>query len=100
MTIQFRDRVATIRVPFLPGSPLCPVTSLKVMIALVPGSDNDLLFATYVHDTLLPLTDSMVRKHLKRVLALLGMQNDGYAFHTFMRPGASWHITMAFLWKP
>ena len=34
-TIQFRDRVVTIRVPFLPGSSLCPVTALKAMIALV-----------------------------------------------------------------
>ena len=40
-TIQFRDRVVTIRVPFLPDSSLCPVTALKAMIALVPGSAND-----------------------------------------------------------
>ena len=56
------------------------------MIAL----DNDPLFATHTHDSVLPLTDSMVRKHLKRVLALLGLQNDGYTFHTFRRSGASW----------
>ena len=85
-TIQFRDRI----VPFLPGSSLCPVTALKAMIALVPGSDNDPLFATHTHDSVLPLTDSMVRKHLKRVLALLGLQNDGYTFHTFRRSGVSW----------
>ena len=76
--------------PFLPGSPLSPVTALKVMIALIPGSDNDLLFATYAHDALLPRTDSMVRKHLKRVLALLGLQKDGYTFHTFRRSATSW----------
>ena len=89
-TIQFRDRVVTIRVPFLPGPSLCPVTALKAMIALVPGSDNDPLFATHTHNSVLPLTDSMVRKHLKRVLALLDLQNDGYTFHTFRRSGASW----------
>ena len=59
-TIQFRDRVITIRVPFLPGS-LCPVTALKVMLALVPGSDNDPLFASHTHDSVLPLTDNMVK---------------------------------------
>ena len=84
-TIQFRDRVVTIRVPFLPGSSLCLVTALKAMIALVPGSDNDPLFATHTYDSVLPLTDSMVRKHLKRVLALHGLQND-----SFRRSGASW----------
>ena len=62
-TILFRDRVVTIRVPFLPGSSLCPVTALKAMIALVLGSDNDPLFATHTHDSVLPLTDSIVRKH-------------------------------------
>ena len=89
-TIQFRDRVVTIRIPFLPGSSLCPVTALKAMIALVPGSDNDPLFATQHNKSVLPLTDSMVRKHLKRVLLLLGLQNEGYTFHTFRRSGASW----------
>ena len=59
------------------------------MITLVPGSDNDPLFATHTYDSVLPITDSMVRKHLKRVLALLTLQNDGYTFHTFRRSGAS-----------
>ena len=72
-TIQFRDRIVTIRVPFLPGSYICPVTALRAMTALVPGSDNDPLFATHTHDSVLPLADSMVRKHLKRVLAFLGL---------------------------
>ena len=88
-TNQFKDRVATIWVSFLLGSPLCPVTALKAIISLIPGSDNDPLFATNAHDSLYPLTDSMVRKHLKRVLALLGLQNDWYTFHTFRRSGAS-----------
>ena len=60
------------------------------MIALVPGSDNGPLFAAHTPDSVLPLTDSMVRKHLKRVLALLGLQNDMHTFHTFRRSGASW----------
>ena len=89
-TIQIRDKVLTIRVPFLPGSSLCPVTALKAMIALVAGSDNNPHFATHTYDSVLPLTDSMVRKHIKRVLALLGLQSDGYTFHTFRRSGASW----------
>ena len=88
--IQFRDRVVTIRVPFLPGSSPCPVTALKAMIARVPGSDNDTFLATHTHDSVLPLTDSMVIKHLKRVFVLLGLQNDGYIVYTFRRSGASW----------
>ena len=56
------------------------------MIALVPGSDNDPLFVNHTHDSVLPLTDCMVRRHLKRVLALLDLQNYGYTYGY----GASW----------
>ena len=68
-TIQFRDRVVTTGVPFLPGS--SPVTALTAMFALVPGSVNDPLFATHTHGSVLLLTDSMVRKHLKWCLCSL-----------------------------
>ena len=34
-TIQFRDRIAHISIPALPGSMLCPVTALENMLAYV-----------------------------------------------------------------
>ena len=70
------------------------------MIARAPVSDNDLLFANYVHDTLLLLNDSMATKHLKRVLALLSLQNEGYTFTHLAGLVPPGYITMAFLWKP
>ena len=73
-TNKFRDKVAAIQVLFLPASLLCPVTALKAMITLIPGSHP----TTYANGSLAPFTDSMVKKHLQRVLALLGLQNDGY----------------------
>ena len=44
-TIQFRDKIARIHIPMLPGLRLCLVTALKQMLALVPGSQNDPLFS-------------------------------------------------------
>ena len=37
-TIQSRDKIVCIHIPVLPGSKLCPVTALKHMLAIVPGS--------------------------------------------------------------
>ena len=73
-TIQFRDKVACVVIPKLPGSKLCPVTVLSNMLHLVPGSNNDPLFAIFKANTWSPLTDSMVRKHLKRVITIATSQ--------------------------
>ena len=43
-TIQSRNKIAPIHIPVLPGSRLCPVTALKLMLANVPGSQHDPLF--------------------------------------------------------
>ena len=89
-TIQSRDKVARVVIPKLPGSKLCPVSALSNMLHLVPGSNNDPLFAIFKANQWSPLTDSMVRKHLKRVLLLLQLQHHNFTFHTFRRSGASW----------
>ena len=89
MTNQSRDKVACVVIPKLPGSKLCPVTALSNMLHLVPGSNNDSLFAIFKANKWPPLTDSMVRKHLKRVL-LLQLQYHNFTFHIFRRSGASW----------
>ena len=89
-TIQSRDKVVPVVIPKLSGSKLCPVTALSNMLHLVSGSNNDPLFAIFKASTWSPLTDSIVRKHLKRVLRLLQLQHHNFTFHTFRRSGASW----------
>ena len=84
-TIQSRDKVACVVIPKLLCSKLCPVTALSNMLHLVPGSNNDPLFAIFKANTWSPLTDSMVRKHLKRVLLLLQLQHHNFTFPTFRR---------------
>ena len=85
-TIQSRDKVAHV-IPRLLGSRLCPVTALTNMLQLVPGSKNGPLFAIFKGTQRSPLADSIVRKHLKRVLLLLQLQDRKCTFHS---SGASW----------
>ena len=59
------------------------------MIQKIPASDNDPLFLVPKVKGLVPLTDSVARKHLKDVCRLLQMQNP-VTFHDFRRGGASW----------
>ena len=89
-TLQARDKIARIHIPVLPGSSLCPVAASKRMLAMVPGSQDDPLFSICRQGSWLPLTDSIVRKHLTRIIRMLGWEHKHITFHTFRRSGASW----------
>ena len=89
-TNQFRDKVAKISIPVLSNSSLCPVASLKTLLQAVPGTQNDPLFTIFKQDSFVPLTDSMVRKHFKRIINILHWQHFKFTFHSFRRSGASW----------
>ena len=69
-TMQDRRSVATITISALGTSPLCPVRALTAMCRLFPAGDNDPLFLYPKQGSFLPLTDSMARKHLKKVSQL------------------------------
>ena len=88
-TIQNRRDVATMSIPALGESPLCPINALRTMLEEIPGSDNDPLFLVPKAKGLIPLTDSVARKHLKDVCRLLEVSNP-ITFHDFRRGGASW----------
>ena len=62
-TLQDRKQMATITIPDLGTSPLCPMKALRNMFQAVPADKNSPLFL--INKTLgpVPLTDSMARKH-------------------------------------
>ena len=91
-TIQPRDKIARIQIPVLPGSKICPVTALKHMLAMVTGSQDNPRFSICRQGHWLPLTDSIVRKHLKRITQIFGWEHMHIIFHTFKRSGASWAL--------
>ena len=106
-TLQNRRDVVTISLPDLQGSHFCPVSALKAMFQNFPGSDNSPVFVIPKSKGLVPLTDSVARKHLKDVSGFLGL-NPSLTFHDFRRGGAVWafqngvpleHIMKHGIWK-
>ena len=59
------------------------------MLQKVPSSNNDPLFQIFAAGRWAPLTDSMARKHLKKVSHFLNIQ-PSLTFHDFRRAGTSW----------
>ena len=88
-TIQDRKETRTINVPYLGDSQICPIVALKTMLCHIPGSENDPLFMITKKGIPMVLTDSVARKHLKKVSQLLHIQPP-LTFHAFRRAASSW----------
>ena len=87
--LQDRKTFATVAISVLDHSHLCPVAALQTMLQKIPGSNNDPLFQKFSAGRWVPLTDSIARKHLKKVSYLLNVQPT-FTFHDFRRAGTSW----------
>ena len=88
-TIQNRKDIHTIAIPSLGRSPLCPSRALQALLAVAPAHNNSPLFTCSTKRGVVPLTDSVARKHLKQVSQLLGLYPH-LKFHDFRRSGATW----------
>ena len=88
-TLQKSTQFATVQLPILNNSPLCPVAALQLMYHRYPGGKNIPLFSYPQGTSLITLTQSKVRKCLKNIVLSLGLSPDTYPFHTFRRTGAS-----------
>ena len=88
-TLQIKNQLRLIKIPFLKDSPVCPVTALQILLRLTPGAKNHPLFQIKLHGRWVPLTDTRVRKHLKRILTKLRCQKSNITFHSFRRSGAT-----------
>ena len=88
-TLQNRKDIVTIPIPLLGDTPLCPIAALNGMIRLYLVSDNEPLFVVPRAQSLVPLTGSVARKHLKDISHHLGFPKS-ITFHDFCRVGASW----------
>ena len=65
-TIQDRKQSVTLPLPNLGASHLCPITAIRDMIQLFQVSPNDPLFVIARISKIVPLTDSVAGKHLKK----------------------------------
>ena len=62
--MQFNNQARLLSLPLL-NSVTCPVTAIKKMFKTHAGGKNSPLLQFRVSNTLQPLTDTRVRKHLK-----------------------------------
>ena len=88
-TIQNRQEIKTIVIPLLHGTPICPVQAVRHMLAAYPDHDNAPLFQIPSGSSLIPLTDSKARKHLKNISLLLQI-TPTLTFHMFRKGGTTW----------
>ena len=88
-TMQDRKQAVTVPLPNLGASPLCPIAALQHMIRSVPADPNDPLFFVPRTSRLVPLTDSVARKHLTKISKPLNLTTL-LTFHDFRRAGAKW----------
>ena len=64
-TLKDRKKVTSVTVQALGSSPLCPYRALTTLFQIHPLSDNHPFFGFCQQNTLVTLTNSMARKHLK-----------------------------------
>ena len=69
-TIQTRNTVKILKIPFLGANPICPVTAVKNLLAITPGCKNDQLFQYKTLKGWVPLTDIPVRRHFHLIKKL------------------------------
>ena len=88
-TMQNRKDFTTVSLPDLAGSNLSPIMALRTMFATFKGTDNSPVFLIPRNKGLVPLTDSVARKHLKDISKALSLSKV-LTFHDFRRGGAAW----------
>ena len=85
-TIQYRQQVVEVPLFPIPGSPLCPVMVLKVLLQLKDKSDSP-LFSAKKHT---PLTYYIFQKRLKALVKKAGYDNTAFSSHSLRRGESLW----------
>jgi len=100
-TIQFGERRLRLRVPEMPGDPICPFTWMATYLLTTEGRPADEpLFGAYVTDRAgkrkwVRLTHAVLVKRLKGLLAAVGADPKQYAGHSLRRGGATFAFAEA-----
>ena len=84
--IQYRQRALEVPLFSIPGSPLCPLTVIKALLAQ-PGKKSTPLFALRGG---IPLTYNMFHKKFRQVLDKAGYQGSAFSSHSMRRGGSLW----------
>ena len=90
-TIQFKQRILSIPLPFIPNSPLCPVSALLNHFRLNRLASSDFLFSVqFSHSSPpRPITSRNFASFLSKVITTLDLDSQSFSPHSFRRGGAS-----------
>ncbi|KAK3237118.1 hypothetical protein CYMTET_52784 [Cymbomonas tetramitiformis] len=89
-TIQDRERYHHVRVLYIPGSPICPLTPLRLVMAGPTLGEDGLLFCIEdARGRLKPLTHSFFVGTFRKLAERVGSDPTAYSGHSFRRCGAT-----------
>ena len=88
-TIQFKQRVLDIPLPFIPNSILCPVTALKKYFCTVFALDSSPLFIVHHGRSLKPILVAHFNRFFKSCIITVGLEPDSFSPRSFRQGGAT-----------
>ena len=88
-TIQFKQHVLDIPLPFIPNSILCPVTALKKYFCTVPALDSSPLFIVQHGRSLKPILATHFNRFFKSSITTVGLDPDSFSSRSFRQGGAT-----------
>ena len=88
-TIQFKQHVLDIPLPFIPNSILCPVTALKKYFCTVPALDSLPLFIVQHGRSLKPILATHFNRFFKSCITTVGLEPDSFSSRSFRQGGAT-----------
>ena len=93
-TIQFREKIVQLPLPYIPGSLLCPATAVQRALSFThPGATPEsqvFMWYDLVTQKLTPFTYPQFMCKLRSTLMILSLPGKDYAGHSFCRGGASY----------
>lgn len=92
---QFGVRFHWVPLIAIPGSPLCPVTAVKAVLALCPGAPSDSpMFTWRTGTSTKPMTHSNFVGAFKKLVKAAGLEWKQYSGHSFRRGGATFAFNL------
>lgn len=91
-TIQCRERVLEVPLPYIANSPLCPTSAILNLLGRTTSDEDKPLFVLDSNRGPRGLTAAQMRRKLTCALTRLGYQAADYGTHSLRRGGATWLI--------
>ena len=96
-TIQFKQRVLEIPLPFIPNYVLCPVTALNNYFCTVPTLPSSPLFIVSQDGSFRSLLVTHFNRFFKACVTTVGLKPDNFSSRSFRQGGATFVVPTEFI---